>query len=189
MIRNKTIHKRRYVIGMIAGFLLVAFASACAQRVKPDPMMPFHAGMGLQQAVTRAMKDLEDPLHHPRFDLYFTGLVEIAENSPDVENKKVFSEFLLFANRKGILTKPMAQDYYNRYFNLTFMSLPDMYNVSSTCYEKTKILADMEAELLQKEQGLLKACRDKDTYYLAYDHYNMLRVVYDATCMASEAKR
>lgn len=188
-IQKNTMSIARYMIGIILMILLTTFISACVRQMKPDPTMPFHPGMGLRQAVTQAMKDLDDPERHTEFDRYFSGLVEIAENNPDITNKKIFSDFLLFANRKGILTKSMAQDYYNRYFNLTFMSLPDRYNVSSTCTNKTKILADMEAELLQKERGLLKACQDKETYYLAYDHYQTLKVVYDATCMASESKR
>ncbi len=186
---KKHIHKVFPKIIAIQMLILACIFPACARHTKPNTMLSFHAGMGLEQAVSKAMKDLNDPDMHPEFDAYFTHLIKIAQDNPDIKNKQIFSEFLLFANRNGILTKHIAQDYYNRYFNITFMSLPDNYNVSSSCYDKTKIMSDMEAELLQKEQGLLKACRDKSNYYLAYDHYNTLRVVYDATCLACAGRK
>ena len=64
------------------------------------------------------------------------------------------------------------------------MSLPDDYNVCSSCTAETKqtIENQMENELRQKEEGLLKACRDKSAYYQASDQYNSILLLMDATC-------
>jgi len=64
------------------------------------------------------------------------------------------------------------------------MSLPDDYNVCSSCTAETiqTIENQMENELRQKEEGLLKACRDKSAYYHASDQYNSILLLLDATC-------
>jgi hypothetical protein len=66
------------------------------------------------------------------------------------------------------------------------MSLPDAYNVCSSCSEKDRqdLEIRLEEELHQKEQGLLKACQDKDAYYSAVEQYNSVMLLLDATCTA-----
>jgi hypothetical protein len=66
------------------------------------------------------------------------------------------------------------------------MSLPDEYNVCSSCSEKKKneIEIQLETELRQKEEGLLRACVDKNAYYKASDQYNSILLLLDATCTA-----
>ncbi len=122
----------------------------------------------------------------PMFDNYFVRLIEVAKRDPDMENKRRFSEFLEWAHDSGIIDKIQARSYYNRYFNTTFMSLPDDFNVCSSCAEEMKkdIESQMEAELHQKEEGLLRACRDKNAYYAASDQYNSILLLLDATCMS-----
>ena len=118
------------------------------------------------------------------FDSYFGQLIDVAKRDPDMGNKRRFSEFLERAHDRGIIDKIQARSYYNRYFNTTFMSLPDDYNVCSSCTAETKqtIENQMENELRQKEEGLLKACRDKSAYYKASDQYNSILLLLDATC-------
>ena len=111
------------------------------------------------------------------------------DDSDFVLSNILFSEFLLWCNSEGILTKVQSRDCYNRYFNDTFMSLPDAYNVCSSCPKKEDIMRDMEAELRQKEVGLMKACGDRDTYYSAHEQYNTILVVLEATCLACERGR
>ena len=54
------------------------------------------------------------------------------------ENKRVFSEFLVWSSDQGLLSKRQAEDYYNRYFNVKFMSMKGDYNnCSHTCPEQT----------------------------------------------------
>ena len=114
------------------------------------------------------------------------GLIEVAKRDPDIQNRRKFSTFLEWANDEGIIDKIQARNYYNRYFNTTFMSLPDDYNVCSSCSEKSQrdLEIQLEAELGQKEEGLLKACQDKDAYYIAMDQYDSILLLLDATCTA-----
>jgi hypothetical protein len=149
----------------------------------------FRTGMGLEQAVVRAQQDLADPEAHPAFERYFNHLLEIASGDPDPENKRTFSQFLIWANHEGILTRRQSQDYYNRYFNTTFMSLPDEYSVASSCPDKAEIVSAMTAELRQKEAGLVRACQDKEAFYLAHEQYTTLLVVLEATCLACAGGR
>jgi hypothetical protein len=66
------------------------------------------------------------------------------------------------------------------------MSLPDDFNVCSACSEKNQkdLQVRLEEELGQKEDGLLKACQDKNAYYVAADQYNSVMLLLDATCRA-----
>ena len=66
------------------------------------------------------------------------------------------------------------------------MSLPDEYNVCSSCSENNQkdLEIQLEEELGQKEEGLLKACQDKNAFYLASDQYNSIMLLLDATCTA-----
>ena len=81
---------------------------------------------------------------HAHFDRYYDDLLSIAEGDPGPENKRAFSEFLVWSSDRGLLSKRQAQDYYNRYFNVKFMSLKGDYNnCSQTCPNKRKVLLDL----------------------------------------------
>ena len=102
------------------------------------------------------------------FDQYFDDLLTIAEGDPKPENKRAFSEFLVWSNDQGLLSRRQAERHYNRYFNVKFMSLEGDYNnCSHTCPRRDRVYLDMERELNAKERGLLKASLDKDGYYRA----------------------
>ena len=124
------------------------------------------------------------------FDRYYDDLLLIAEGDPKAENKRAFSEFLVWASDQGLLSTRQAQDYYNRYFNVKFMSMRSDYNnCSHTCPNKQKVLFDMERELLDKERGLLKVSTDADAYYRADRLYQEVELVLEATCTACAASR
>jgi hypothetical protein len=144
---------------------------SCENRKYLKPACTLPSGVNLEEALDHSEKDLGHLECEPMFD-------------PDMENKRRFSEFLEWAHDRGIIDKIQARSYYNRYFNTTFMSLPDDYNVCSSCTAETKqtIENQMENELRQKEEGLLKACRDKRAYYQASDQYNSILLLLDATC-------
>ena len=85
---------------------------------------------------------------HAHFDRYYDDLLSIAEGDPKPENKREFSEFLVWSSDQGLLSTRQAQEHYNRYFNVKFMSLKGDYNnCSHTCPNKRKVLTDMEREL------------------------------------------
>ena len=127
---------------------------------------------------------------HAHFDRYYDDLLTIAEGDPQPENKRAFSEFLVWSSDKGLLSKRQAQEYYNRFFNVKFMSLKGDYNnCSQTCPNKRKVLLDMERELSDKEQGLLRVSLDSESYYRADQLYQEVELVLEATCTACAAGR
>jgi hypothetical protein len=147
-------------------------------------MLP--SGVKLEEAIVHSKKDLGHLECEILFDSYYTRLVDVAKRDPDISNKRKFSDFLEWSYDEGIIDKIQARNYYNRYFNTTFMSLPDEYNVCSSCSEQTQrdLSIQLEAELGQKETGLLRACQDKNAYYRAADQYNSIMLLLDATCTA-----
>ena len=172
--------KSLLLIMSILGLLILA----CENRRYLKPSCTLPSGVDLEEALDHSRKDLGHLECETMFDSYFTRLIEVAKRDPDMENKRRFSEFLEWAHDQGIIDKIQARSYYNRYFNTTFMSLPDDYNVCSSCPEETlkDIENQMEKELRQKEDGLLRACRDKSGYYKASDQYNSVLLLLDATC-------
>ena len=124
------------------------------------------------------------------FDRYYDDLLSIAEGDPKPENKRAFSEFLVWSSDQGLLSKRQAQDYYNRYFNVKFMSMKGDYNnCSHTCPNKQRVLFNMERELSDKERGLLKISLDSESYYRADQLYQEVELVLEATCTACSAGR
>ena len=166
--------------------VLALFPAACENRqyVKPGCTVP--SGVNLEEALTHSREDLGHLECETMFDDYYMRLIEVAKRDPAIQNKRKFSDFLEWANGEGIIDKIQARNYYNRYFNTTFMSLPDDFNVCSSCSEKTQkdLESQLEEELGQKEEGLLRACQDKNAYYLAADQYNSIMLLLDATCTA-----
>lgn len=127
---------------------------------------------------------------HAHFDRYYDDLLVVAEGDPKPENKRVFSEFLLWSADEGLLSRRQAEDYYNRYFNVKFMSLRSDYNnCSHTCPNKRRVLLDMERELSEKERGLLKVSLDNAGYYRADELFQEVELVLEATCTACSAAR
>jgi hypothetical protein len=127
---------------------------------------------------------------HAHFDRYYDDLLGVAEGDPKPENKRAFSEFLVWSTDQGLLSQRQAQEYYNRYFNVKFMSLKGDYNnCSQTCPNKQKVLFDMERELSDKERGLLRVSLDNEGYYRADQLFQEVELVLEATCTACAAGR
>jgi len=179
---NTCRHSRIFL--MMVVFAL--FPAACGNRqyVKPGCTLP--SGVSLEEALAHSREDLGHFECETLFDGYYMNLIEVAQRDPDAQNKRKFSDFLEWANEAGIIDKIQARNYYNRYFNTTFMSLPDEFNVCSSCSEKVQkdLEFQLEEELSQKEKGLLRACQDKEAYYRAADQYNSIMLLLDATCTA-----
>ena len=180
---NKIYFGKKLLLTMfIFGILFLS----CENRKYLKPSCTLPSGVDLEEALAHSRKDLGHLECETMFDGYFARLIEVAKRDPDMENKRRFSEFLQWSHGQGIIDKIQARSYYNRYFNTTFMSLPDDYNVCSSCIEESKkdIENQMEKELRQKEEGLLKACGDKNAYYAASGQYNSILLLLDATCMS-----
>ena len=166
--------------------VLALLISSCGNRQVVQPSCILPSGVDLEEALAHSREDLGHLECESLFDSYYERLIDVAKRDPDIQNKRKFSDFLEWANAEGIIDKIQARNYYNRYFNTTFMALPDDYNVCSSCSEKRQkdLEIQLEEELGQKEDGLLRACRDKDAYYAAADQYNSIMLLLDATCTA-----
>ena len=167
--------------------LLLAASFALTSCAAPAPACGGPQTRNLASAVDTVQASLMNGCH-AHFDSYFNQLLTIAEGDPKPENKRAFSEFLVWSSDQGLLSKRQAENYYNRYFNVKFMSMRGDYNnCSHTCPNKRKVLFDMERELSDKERGLLKVSRDADGYYRADQLYQEVELVLEATCTACAA--
>ena len=168
---------------------LAALVMALASCASNPPACPSPQTRNLDSAISAVKRSLNSGCE-AHFDRYYDDLLTIAEGDPMPENKRAFSEFLVWASEKGLLSTRQAQNYYNRYFNVKFMSMRGDYNnCSHTCPNKQKVLFDMERELADKERGLLKVSTDADSYYRADRLFQEVELVLEATCNACAANR
>ncbi len=172
---------------LVAGLLVtMGILSACASN---EPTCAGLHSKNLASAINTAQTSLATGCQ-AHFDRYFDDLLTIAEGDPKPENKRAFSEFLVWSSDEGLLSNRQAQDYYNRYFNVKFMSMKGDYNnCSHTCPNKQRVLFNMERELSDKERGLLKVSLDNDGYYRADQLFQEVELVLEATCTACSAGR
>ena len=168
-------------------FLVASLTLASCASTSPDCGGP--TTRNLDAAISSVQGNLVNGCQ-AHFDSYFNSLLDVAEGDPKPENKRAFSEFLVWSSDQGLLSQRQAENYYNRYFNVKFMSMRGDYNnCSHTCPNKRKVLIDMEHELSDKERGLLKVSRDADGYYRADQLYQEIELVLEATCTACTAGR
>ncbi len=155
----------------------------------PAPLCQLPDTHSLSAAFDQARQDLTHGCE-VHFDSYLTRLLVIAEGDPDPANKQRFSDFFLWSSDSGLLSRRQAQGLYNRYFNVKFVTLMGDYNNCAwTCPRQSRLMADMERELLDKEQGLIKVALDKDSYYKADRLFQETELVLAATCTACAAAR
>ena len=96
----------------------------------------------------------------------------------------------MWSSDEGLLSQRQAREYYNRYFNVKFMSMQGDYNnCSHTCPRRDRVMLNMERELSDKELGLLKISLDSAGYYRADELYQEVELVLKATCTACNAVR
>lgn len=173
--------------GLLAG--IVVALSALASCATTPPSCPSPQTRNLETAVRYVETSLQTGCA-AHFDRFYDDLLTIAEGDPKPENKRIFSEFLVWSTDRGLLSTRQAEDYYNRYFNVKFMSMKGDYNnCSHTCPNKQKVLFDMERELSDKERGLLRVAEDRDGYYRADRLFQEVELVLEATCTACAAGR
>ena len=175
--------KKLSLLGVLA---VSAILAACAS-APPSCMSP--QTRNLDSAINAVQSNLRSGCA-AHFDRFYDDLLTIAEGDPKPENKRVFSEFLVWSGNQGLLSTRQAEDYYNRYFNVKFMAMKGDYNnCSHTCPNKRKVLFDMERELSDKERGLLNVSLDNEGYYRADQLFHEVELVLEATCMACAANR
>jgi len=162
---------------------LFAISGCNSEPVKANVCNP-PEGHDLNQAMQQAKQDLSDICGY-RFNAYFSQLMKIAEGDPQPANKEKFSDFMMWAHRTSLLSKRQARELYNRYFNVKYVSLMGDYNNCSTsCTRQQQLISEMQQELLDKEQGLLKISRDNSGYQRADRLLQETELVLEATCTA-----
>ncbi len=174
------------MLRLLTALTALGLLGACATTT-PDCSSPQTKNLGNAIASVKSSLAAGCEAH---FDRYYDDLLTIAEGDPKPANKREFSEFLVWAADDGLLSKRQAEEYYNRYFNVKFMTLKSDYNnCSHTCPNKGRVLLDMERELSDKERGLLKVSTDADGYYRADRLLQEMELVLEATCTACNAGR
>jgi hypothetical protein len=170
--------------GIVTVVAITTSLAACSSNSTRTAVCNVPAGPNLEQAISAARFDLETGCEH-EFDAYFQRLLTIAEGDPKKENKASFSEFLLWSNDTGLLSKRQARQTYNRYFGIKYVSLVSDYSVcTQTCPNQSDVMRNMNLELADKEQGLLKISSDRLNYTRASNLYQETELVLEATCEA-----
>jgi hypothetical protein len=159
-----------------------AFMAACTT-TEPD-----HCAVSLRGDLDGAMRTVETRLGDGceyQFDGYFQSLLSLAEANPDTNNRRLFSDHLMRVHEMGVISRRQAEGLYNRYFNVKFVSLQGDYNTcSQTCPIRKQVISDMQAELHDKELGLLRASNDAPSFYRADNLLKETDLVLEATCRA-----
>ncbi len=170
--------------GIVTVAAMATSLAACSSNPTQVTSCAVPQGPNLEQAISAARFDLETGCEH-EFDAYFQRLLVIAEGDPKKENKASFSDFLLWANDAGLLSKRQARETYNRYFGIKYVSLVSDYSVcAQTCPNQSDVMRQMDRELADKEQGLLKISADRLNYTRASNLYQETELVLEATCEA-----
>ncbi len=173
-------------LGSLAAIMSLLVLAACESK----PVVGF-CSVTLKPGLASAIRLAEDKLGNGceySFDNYYTQLLNIATENPDPANKQLFSQFLVGVSERGIISKRQAKNTYNRYFNVKFVSLMGDYNTcSQTCPVRGKVMSDMQQELRDKEQGLMRASEDSASYHRADHLFKETQLVLEATCRACEA--
>ena len=137
--------------GLVAVAAITGSLAACSSNPSPATACSLPQGPNLERAISAARFDLETGCEH-KFDAYYQRLLSIAEGDPKKENKAAFSDFLLWTNDAGLLSKRQARERYNRYFGVKYVSLVSDYSVcSQTCprqsdYQETELVLQATCE-------------------------------------------
>jgi len=97
------------------GALMIATASVILASCATTPLPCVSPQTrNLNHAVEDVKSNLRGGACAAHFDRYYDDLLTIAEGDPKAENKRIFSEFLVWASDAGLLSQRQARDYYNR---------------------------------------------------------------------------
>jgi len=106
-------------LGALLGLLILSCGN---QKYLVEPTCTLPSGVNIEEALAHSREDLGHLECEPMFDSYYLRLIDVAKRDPSIENKRRFSDFLEWANDEGIIDRIQARNYYNRYFNTTFIT-------------------------------------------------------------------
>lgn len=179
--------KARWMVRSAIGALALVLATGCQSLSSKDSTITDCAAplsQRLELAINEARERMDGGCQS-QHEVLFGQLLSIGEGDPKIENKRLFSDYLLWASEKGIISPLQARETYTRYFGVKFISaLSDFNTCAAVCPIEEKVMSDMRRELSDKSRGLLKIAQDNTTYGRANTLHNELEVVISATCQA-----
>ena len=183
----KALKGKTLIINIVLILMLMIMVTVTGCRKRPVPVQPacnLPSGYIVDQAFDTAYDTLSKQGCRYRFDEVMEALLEVCEGAPQMKNKELFSNLLVWAKDQGIISTVQAKNYYNTYFSSIFISLPDDYQTCSYADKYEKVIADCKAELEKKEQGLVKVCSDSETFAKATNDLNQFDLIFLAACKA-----
>jgi len=177
--------KQKLGFGLLAAALLLG-AAGCNSNPPKQPLCNLPQGNDLDATMAQARFDLHTGCAG-RYDDYFHSLLQIGAQNPEPDNRRRFSGFLEWSVDEGLLGRRQAQERYNRYFNVKYVSLMSDYSVcSETCPKRSRLFTAMQRERSDKELGLLKVSADRSQYQRADRLFHETELVLEATCTACD---
>lgn len=172
---------------VLSGLVLIGALAGCSSSGKrPDETVSCTAP--LSQRLALAMDEAKMRLGsgcRKDYASLFEQLLEIGEGDPGPENKRAFSDYLLWASDKGYISPLQAKQTYTRYFGVKFVTALSDYNTcAAVCPTQTRILSDMRTELGDKARGMMEVAADREGYSRASALFGEMELILSATCSA-----
>ncbi len=162
-------------------FCCALICAACVQtkrvEVAPKPIQmvdpcPIPEGYLLDDA-TIAQAEASLRACPSKLDSITAALVEIGKDKPDRGHRQVVGKMLKGLTAEGKISEREAKRLYGKYFEVNFVSLPDLRPMSLP--EKIDdIKQGLKSELEYKRHGLQECCGDKELYKRAEQEYGRL---------------
>ena len=94
---NQIIKKNHLILLMVA--VLATLILACSNQRYIQPSCTLPSGVSLEEALAHSREDLARLECEQMFDGYYDRLLDVAKRDPDIENRRRFSEFLVWAKQ------------------------------------------------------------------------------------------
>ena len=111
----KATANRGYIYSLL---LIIAGGLVLASCATSPPPCNSPQSKNLTSAISAVQSNLSNGCAE-HFDRYYDDLLSIAEGDPKAENKRVFSEFLVWASDEGLLSQGILQPLLQREICLT----------------------------------------------------------------------
>lgn len=141
--------------------LLLLALSGCFSTPEPvlnpqpssvKPACPLPQTKIVPEAFMEARNCLENKECWQLFDEIFARLLEIAGESPSIENNTLFKDFLKWSRNIGIISQNETKKIFHEYFNAHFWLIPDG-RTPLPCNDIGGVENDLRREKLKKLQG------------------------------------
>jgi hypothetical protein len=150
--------------------LCVLLASGCMTgkqavvSAPPVDICPLPSGFRMAPAIETAKLTLS--LCPEKLDEVFSGLLEVAKNSPAPENAALIQDMLKELIKQNKVSEIYSRNLYQKHFSRTFVSIPDV-KVYRLAGDIDSIRKDLQKELGLKRFGMIECCNDKESYQYA----------------------